>query len=220
MHTVSLIANSIPAAERRGLEFDVSERVCCVTGQLCPCIPRKAAIGDAFTNADLLRDPSSRWISVDAFYALTYKWERMSSWLCDGVEFKRLDRQGVRSAVFAGLPATPWAAYATTSYKKHGALWAPINSGNRRVWRFEQASVDLTDGSYVDLYAELCAWQKRGVSRNAMETMEPSTIDLCKMGASTWLAFCTFAERKCKSPAYRFMCYLLPSMEELKNEHT
>lgn len=215
MHAVNLIAHAIPQAECAPIEFEISERTCCVTGEVCPCIPRKAALGPAFTNADLLRAPSSRWVSVDAFLALSYKWERMSSWICDGETFTRLDRQGVRAAVFADVPARPWAAYATTSYKKHGSLWAPVNSGSRRVWRFEQATVDLSDGGFRALYGELCAWQKRGVSRSNMETLMPCTADIQRIGAAEWVEFSHWAERRMKSPAYRFMCYLLPSQKEL-----
>ena len=218
MHAVDLIAASIPATERAPLPCETREEVCCITGETALCIPRKTAIKDCFTNSDLLKSPESKWVSVDAFQALKYKWERMSSWICDGRSFTRLNRQGVRAAVFGDTPSTPWAAYATTSYKKHGSLWTPINSGARRVWRFEMKTVDLSDGSFRAIWETMLAWQKRGVSRNAMETMMPGCKDIQIMGYKTWMDFCEWAEPLAHNSTYLFMCYLLPSREELEHE--
>lgn len=217
MHAVDLIASAL---KNEALEMprETTVETCCLTGEVGHCVFARDAIGAAFTNRDLLKAPTGKYISLNAYIALKYKWERMSSWVCDGETFTRLDRQGVRISVFGETPKTPWVGYATTSYKKHGSLWTPVNSGLRRVWRFEMLTVDLTDGSYRNLYESLCEWQKRGVGRMTMESMEPNIVELKNIGVKTWLEFCEFAESICNSPTWKFMCYLLPSREELKNE--
>jgi len=123
MHPVNLISTAITGHEDRPeLPIDPSDGVCAITGASCPCIPRKKLLGKSFTNGDLLARPESDMVSTDAYYALKFKWERMNSWFCDGVTFERLTRQDVRAKVFQEAMPKRWSGYATTSYKKHGAL--------------------------------------------------------------------------------------------------
>ena len=103
MHPVSLLSRAIANhPDRRPLPDGVEtikDGTCCVTGETCDCVPRKLVIGGTFTNIDLLAAPESKLIGIDAYYALTFKWERCSCWVCDGKQFIRPTRVEVREMV-------------------------------------------------------------------------------------------------------------------------
>jgi hypothetical protein len=189
-----------------------------VTGASCATISRKHVIKPSFTNLDLLRAPDSHRASVVAWRALTYKWERMSSWACNGETFARLDRKGVREQVLTRDEiAMPCAYYATTSYKKHGALLAPANPPGRRVWLFETRLVDCSDMDAVeDTWARLRAAQDAGIPRPLIESLDIAPGYIGKVGWRVWCDFEAWARPRMRSPLYQFLTYLLPSMEELK----
>ena len=151
MHPVNLIASAIKLnSDCPELPCDPTDGICAVTGQNCLCLPRKLLLGKSFTNGDVLAAPASKVVGIDAYIALKYKWERMSSWVCDGKSFDRLKRADIRELVLtADYPDTQYVYYATTSYKKHGALRAPVNQPGSRVWLFETRLVDCSDMSIV-----------------------------------------------------------------------
>jgi hypothetical protein len=218
MHSVDLIASALGAAAEP-LPCEPVEGVCCVTGSQGPCMGRKHLIGKSFTNLDLLAAPNSDLVGVPAYRALSYKWERMSSWFCDGVEFRKLTRQDVRALVLSGEYEGPWSGYATTSYKKHGVLRTPVNSSGKRVWLFEMVLADCSDHDRLLLIWERLNRELRsGFSRSVMESLEPNQFTLKEVGYSRWRDFERWARPMCRGPLYQFLCYLLPSMEELKDE--
>lgn len=234
MHPVNLISASIVEHEDRPvLPCEPTEGICAITGEYGLCVPRKQLLGKSFTNGDLLARPESDMVSVDAYYALKFKWERMNSWFCDGKTFERLTRQDVRAKVFQPDMPEIWCAYATMNYKKHGALSTKINIGRSRIWLFDRKplkvknisylpgglrSIDCTDMAKVNewwniLNEILCL----GLGRAILESLDCPPFVMSKVGLTTWLEFEAWARPKYLSSLYAFLCYLLPSQEELKH---
>lgn len=221
MHSISLLSDAIPAGEREPLPSAPVRGVCCITGAEGDCIPRRDLLGKSFTDQGLLRAPDSPLVSVEAWWALKFRWERMSSWLCDGETFTRLDRQVVRAHVIGGVDRPRWAGYVTTSYKKHGSLRAPVNSRGRQVWLFEMLLVDCTDRARVaEWWGVMTQAQRDGVSRRSMEEMAMPPGIQRKIGIEVWEQFRAWARDKSASPLYRLCCYLLPSQDELSAERS
>lgn len=217
MHAVNLIAPHAPAADP--LPEEPAINICAVTGKEALCVPRKHLLGKSFTNIDLLRAPNSQWVSADAYRALKYDFERKSSWICDKKSFRRLNRQQVRDIVISADYPDIWSGYVTTSYKKHGALWAPVNGPGRAVWRFEGAYVDCSNHTLLlSVWERLNKELRDGVSRPVMETLVPNSYTIKAVGMHHWLEFEGWASRLFRSQLYKFLCYLLPSQEELKEE--
>jgi len=203
-----------------------------LTGLECECFPRKDVLPHSFTNADILRAPASQYVSIDAYVAFNYgyrvdpakksdrKPERMSSWFCDGEQFIELNRQGVRErAMKENMPST-WAAYATTSYKKHGSLFTKTNTGKQRIWLFEMRLVDMTDMEKTqEWWKILNAALRDNIGRSILESLECPPFLLKKIGIKKWMEFERWAHDKYLSSLYSFLCYLLPSQEELKAEN-
>lgn len=222
MHPVMLIQ----AACSKGNAEDAPEMpdkttpgVCCVTGEFTDTVPRKTLLGKSFTDGALLRVPSSDRVGLAAWTALSYKWERMSSWVCTADAFTRLLRVDVRDAVFGPLPDVPWSGYATTSYKKHGALRAVVNTGKRNVWLFETRLVDCSDRPKLeDWWTRINAALRLGFGRKALETLECPAWVMAKVGVDAWLEYLAWAKPIQHSALYSFLCYLLPSQDELKAE--
>jgi hypothetical protein len=222
MHAVNLLASALrrdPPPDAKAPPGNPVEAVCAVTGQTASCYPRKTILGASFTNLDLLKAPDSAYISEDAWIALSCKWERMSSWFCDGVHFARLERKDVRDMVIAGTYPDIWTAYATTSYKKHGSLWSTVNAGRAAVWRFESLSVDCSDHALlIDWWGILNTAFRAGIGRHVMGTLTPISATFAFAGIQAWMDFHAWAKPRYMSPLYQFLCYLLPSLEELKND--
>lgn len=219
MHTLQLLHSVIPEAEREPLPCAPVEGVCAVTGAFGPAVPRADLLGKSFTDQHLLRDPSSPLVGEAAWCALKFKWERMSSWLCTDSEFQRLDRKGVRDLVIGGVQASRWAGYITTSYKKHGALRAPLNSGRRQVWLFEMRLVDCTDRArLLDWWRVMNEAIRRGISRQSQEMLDMPPALIRKIGVGEWEAYRAWARDKWQSAMYALLVYLLPSQEELRAE--
>lgn len=219
MHPVDLIYSAIKDQGDVQMPATTIRGICCVTGQMTDTVPRKELLGKSFTDGALLAAPTSSRVGVSALVALSYKWERMSAWICDGETFTRLDRVGIRNAVFADLPASPWTAYATTSYKKHGAMRAVVNSGKRAIWLFETRLVDCTDREKkMDIWNTLNAALRQGFGRSILESLDCPGPIMAKVGVKEWMEFEAWARPRFKSALYAFMCYLLPSQEELKAE--
>lgn len=215
MHTCDLIARHIDPID---LPQEPVEGVCCLTGENASCINRKHLLGKSFTNGDLLRRPESDLVSVAAYQALKHKWERMGSWYVDESGFNKLTRKGVRDMVFSESLGTTWAGYATTSYKKHGSLIAPVNTGKSRTWLFEMVLVDCADPRMPGIWQRLNHDLRHGIGRQSMETLEPNSYTLKEIGYHQWHDFERWARPYYQGSLYQFMCYLLPSQDELKHE--
>jgi hypothetical protein len=219
MHAISLISASLSESERAELPCEPVAGVCAVTGLAGPCVPRKHLLGKSFTNLDVLAAPSSGMVGVETYQALGYKWERMSSWICDGLTFRRLTRVEVRPLVLEGVAAERWAGYITTSYKKHGALWAKVNGPGRAVWRFEMRDVDCSDRARMaEVWSRLNEELRGGIGRSVLESLDCPPFLIGKVGVARWLAFEAWARPIWRSGLYQLMCYLLPSNEELAGE--
>ena len=222
MHPVNLIASglSVDDPDYPHSNLIYSDGICAITGLKGICVPRKNLLGKSFCDGDTLASPSSDMVSRDAYIALKYKWERMSSWLCSNDGFKKLNRIEVREAVLSGNHTSPWCGYATTSYKKHGALRAPINySVGQNKWLFESRVVDCSDNATIlDWWSILNAALRLGIGRSIMESLDCPSIVMRKVGLSKWMEFEEWAKPKVNRSLYAFLCYLLPSQEELKNE--
>ena len=220
MHPVNLIASAIltnsndPDLPEFG--FKTVSGICAITGEKTECVSRSELFGKSFTDGAILKAPESKFVSKDAYLCLKYKWERMSSWIVTKDEFKRLDRVGVRNAVFGEKTDTPWAGYATTSYKKHGALRTQINKGSSNVWLFESRIVDCNGKE--EYWERLDAILRQGFGRSILESLECPAPFMIKYGMKEWIDFEQWARPRKNSALYAFMCYLLPSQEELKKE--
>ena len=218
MNIYQLIANSIKPHWVDLPETPVME-ICAFTGEKTLCISRKKVLSSAFTEQPVLACPESQFVSVETFQALKYPKERKSSWLVNEKEFKLLYRLDVRQYVLNGVESAIWAGWATTSYKKHGALRTPINTGEKAVWAFNDILVDCSDNQKVNhTYNKLTNYLKAGLSRNTLETLDCPVFVLKKLGIKIWLDFHDWAKSEYKSNLYKFLCYLLPSQEELKAE--
>jgi hypothetical protein len=213
-HATDLIAACLPNSEQITVRG-----ICCVTGRETDCIPRGDAFGKSFTAQAELRAPTSALIGVAAARALSYRPERSSSWWCDGKTFVPLVRADVRERVLRHVDADRWAGYATTSYKKHGALRAPVNTSSRRVWLFENMLADMSDATFVEeCWGRLTEMQKAGWVRPVLESLDPSPGLLAKLGALWWMKFEQWARPFAKGQTYQFLCYLLPSQKDLAGD--
>lgn len=221
MHTVNLIASAICKEPEKTVYIgDTRLGVCAVTGKQDICVQRKELLGKSFTNGDLLAAPESGLVSLDAYHALTYKWERASSWYCDGEKFVRLDRRSVREMVLAAQYGKQWSGYATTSYKKHGSLFAKVNTAGRAIWRLEMRDADCTDHNrLMAIWDRLNDELRGGIGRSVLESLDCPPFLVKKFGIKRWMDFEQWARPLYQGALYKFLCYLLPSQEELKNEN-
>lgn len=225
MHAIDLLAASLDNDHIPPHGEQVAHGTCCITAADGPSIPRAALLHKSFTDGRDLLAPGSDRVGLNAWKAFMWNEprgkrgfhpERMSSWLCTADKFTCLDRAGVRAAVLGDPPPVPWAGYATTSYKKHGALRAPVNTTSTCLWLFETRVVDCTDRARVASYwRELTGWQAAGISRPILETLDCPVHVLRKIGMNTWMTFFEWALPIHRSPLYAFLCYLLPSKKEL-----
>lgn len=221
MHSVNLIAKAIKfLPDCSTMPKKTENGICCVTGQKSETIIRSELFGKSFTNIDVLKDPDSDRISIDAYLALSYKWERMSCWLCDGITFDRLIRTDFRELILNGVNNRDlWTSYITTSYKKHGSLHAPVNNKPFGIWRFENLTVDASDNIKVNYwYNILNDYLHLGFGRTVLESLDCSPFVMQKYGVDKWIKFQSWAKDKFQSPLYKLICYILPSQEEIKNE--
>lgn len=226
MSAIELLAAAIPV---RPPPDEPAEGLCCVLGTTEPTVARKHAIKPSFTNLDLLRAPDSDRVSVRAWSVMTYMTEPgegkkrggqpliQSAWIVTRDELRYLNRLDVRRLVIEGtMPAGPWAAYATTSYKKHGSLRAPVNTGGARRWLFELDVVDCSNRERVGTWwSRLHEARVAGIPRSVLETLDIG-LPLLRKHMRLWREFELWARSAYRSRLYRFLCYLLPGQEELK----
>lgn len=223
MHAVDLIHAALDQSDADYPDIpgdDIAPGICCVTGvEYAQTLQRSALLGPSFTAGALLARPDSDRVGLPAYISLRYKWERMSCWIvtCDG--FRRLTRDGVRDAVLGNPPDGPWAGYATTSYKKHGALLAPVNTGRHAIWQWDEMRVDCTDRAAVmAIWTRMREAQDAGIPRPVLETLDASQWLIGKIGLRRWMEIKKWAEPLRDSAIYRFLAYLLPSAASLAQE--
>lgn len=225
MTAIALLSSVLPPSEPP--EPPVAG-VCCVLGTVEPTIARGHVVKESFTNHDLLRAPSSDRVSVTAWRVLTHRTPAkagkkrdgfplmQSSWFVCAAGIRYCTRQEIRSLVLAGIEAPRWAGYVTTSYKKHGALRAPVNTGRAARWLFETTIVDASDAARVaDWWHVLSETRAAGIPRGCIETLDIS-VPLLAKHAARWPVFERWARSSWQAPLYRFLTYLLPSEEEIK----
>jgi len=193
------------------------EDICTFTGEKALCVERKELIGKSFCNIDLLKAPRSKSVSVSAYIALKYKWQRMSCWYVNGSSFAKIDRAAIKQKILNAEYDAQWCAFITTSYKKHGVIRTPVNSGDKAIWCLDETLVDCSDN------AKVLSWHKRllsainsGIGRNVMLTLQPKPFILKMVGAQKWIEFEKWARPKYRSPLYKLMVYIMPTIAELK----
>lgn len=231
MNQFDLFAQSLDPADPDYPTYGgaIKPGLCCVTGERSSeTIPRICAIKPSFTQIDLLRAPDSDRVSLDAFRALTYKWERQSSWIADRDRFIRFEKPSIpkiRTFVFGSACPKAWVGYANVTYHKHGILLARVNRANSltQIWAWENETVSFESDCARAMYDVLREWQDRGIpafsaSNPPMLTLSPDDWLIAKIGVKAWTEFELWARPKYQSRLYRFMVYLLPSQKELLGE--
>jgi hypothetical protein len=217
MHPIKFISNAISVEQSPRPDIGTEIGVCCISGDHDECVKRNSIITNMFSNADLFDAPSSRLISVDAYRVLKYRPERASSWICDGNQFTLIRRLDVRDIVINERYPSKWCGYVTTSYKKHGSLFVKINSEKSRVWRFEQLDVDVSDHeNLINTWDRMNYFLSIGIGKVTFETLFCYPNIVRKIGPGKCNDFLEWARGIYLSPVYRFLCYLLPSKDELK----
>lgn len=226
MSAIELLADHVPATAP---PEEPEEGVCCVLGTRESTIHRKHAIKPSFTNLDLLRAPDSDRVSLRAWRVLTYMTDPepgkkrgrqpliQSAWIVHDGGIEYLSRLDVRRYVLEGVSFPRWAGYATTSYKKHGSLRAPVNNGCSQRWLFELDVVDCDRARVAEWWSILLEARTAGIPRPVIETLDAG-IPLIRKHLALWQRFELWARSRYQSPLYRFLCYLLPGQEELKRD--
>jgi hypothetical protein len=220
VNTFDLIAESI-RDEWIDLPVEPVMNVCAITGaEDVPCVPANKLFSGNFVGYNELAVPESKYVSVNAYQALKYRPQRGSSWIVSReYGFQRLRRIEVRPYILKGIDSKCWSAYVTTSYKKHGAFRGTINTENFGIWRFDDIHIDCSDSVLVnDWYNTLNTYLHFGINRIVLETAVLTPWAIKHVGIVECFRFMKWAKYKYKSALYQFLCYLLPSQEEIKNE--
>jgi len=202
--------------------------ICAVIGDERQTIAARHLLGNTFTQWDLLARPDSDRVGTAAWAAWMYghrapgkkrdyRPERMSSWIVTPDRVTPLDRVAVRERVLAGGEGSAWSGYATTSYKKHGSMLAPVNAPGPGRWLWETIVVDCSNAQRVHaLWSDLRAWQDAGIPRPVLETGDPEPHLIAKIGITRAQEFTRWARPLVSAVLYQFICYLLPSVAEMK----
>lgn len=228
MSSIDIIYSALPSV---ALPEAPTEGVCCVTGEKTMTVAREFGIKPTFTNLDILKAPSSDRIGVKAFSVLTFSVPaegkkvdlaplRQSHWIAtdSGIEYFKSKSDIRPYALGEKTPDSDWCMYVTTSYKKHGALFAPLNSVKNKDRRilFESHIVDLKTKNTKVWWDILRTSQQAGIPRSVLETGDCNPALINKIGIKKWEIFYEFAHDKIKNRLYQFLVYLLQSQEELK----
>jgi len=229
MNSIDVIYSALPLVDP---PEEPTEGVCCVTGEKTMTVSRALGIKPTFTNLDILKAPSSDRIGIKAFAVITYSFQtegkkvdlaplRQSHWLArvGCIEYLKKKSEIRPYALGEKTPEGEWCMYVTTSYKKYGALFAPVNAKNRdRRILFEQQVIDLSPNYISDWWIRLRKAQDIGIPRPVIETGDGNPAVIKKVGIKEWEEFYMFSHDKIKNRLYQFLVYLLPSQEELKGE--
>lgn len=217
MHAVDLIANALETEQ-----IQVSPQpqgVCCVTGATCAVLPRRELFGRSFVDQGLMRAPASRGVGINAWKALRHVPERKANWWCDGHVFRTLSRTEARQLVLDGVEAPRWCGYITTSYKKHGALRAPVNTAGSQRWLFETRVVDCGDRATVrSLFQRMMDLRKVGATREHLATLDVPPSVLRRLGIARWMDFSYTVRQHQDSGLYALLLHLLPTQQELREK--
>ncbi len=193
--------------------------ICAVTGEKCLCVPRKKLFSSNFTEQPILQCTTSQFVGIEVYQALKYKKTRMSSWIAYQGELRLLKRIDVRPLVLSGAGADLWAGWVTTTYKKHGATRARLNSTGQAIWAFDEMLIDCSDLKEINgIYNQLVVYLRKGFSRTALESLNCPSFVVRRASLREWLELIEWARPLYKSNLYKFLCYLLPSQDELKAE--
>lgn len=202
--------------------------ICCVTGETTECVPRSDVIGRSFTDWNLLAAPDSEWIGTDVAIAWTYGEradgkkrdfcpERHACWYASETCFRKTNRADIREMVLHGAPDPLWAGWVTTSYKKHGSIRAVANSGAYGIWGFDDTRPDASDHrKTTEWWTRLRHYQDHKIGRKSLETGDAPPLVIRTIPLAIWMDFRKWVTDKLDDRLYRFLCYLLPSKEELK----
>lgn len=232
MHATTLISNALRGAGVAPAAPATTRAICCLTGVETDCIPRSDLIGPSFTDTHAFLAPSSRWIGVDVFIAWRYgirgegkkrdmRPEANQCWFATSDKFEIVKKPEIREVVLDGSPDTPWSLWVTTSYKKHGSLRAPVNSGWRGFVGFDELVVDCRNQFNVwALWQYLNEALEDGISRTVIETLDCPVHQMRKVGIRRWQEFEFWARPIYQGGLYKLLTYLLPSKEERENEKT
>jgi len=222
MHAMNLLSTSMPDLQPHPSENEKSEGKCCVTGAAsAQCIPMKYVIKKSFTNRDTLQFPSSGMASIDVARVMADRRSRSKSWFTDGEKFVVLDKPKAREMLTNGVKgAAQWSIYITTSFKKHGAIFAKVNSGEGGTWRFENLDVDASDISKNKQWFSTMqsAYLDHGIGRKTMESLSLHPATAKKIDWKSWLDFEDWAKPKVRSPLYALCVWCLPTQKELNGE--
>lgn len=233
MHTVDLIAASLTDDQKEPLPVAALPGICCVTGAQTDTIPAKELLGSNFMDNNLLAAPTSDRVGVNTWYAfqLGYfaeegkkrkkKPEFMACWYCDGQQFAEVGKAEIRQKVLHGTPASHWAGWVTTSYKKHGSLRSPVNNKPFGFWGFDDLLINASDRAAVlETWRRLRQAQTIGIGRTGIETLDIPVGIMLKIDISECNEFLMWAQSRYQSPLYKLLAYLLPSQQELKDGYT
>ena len=204
------------------LPQDAIMAVCCISGELCPCIERRLLIGESFTTQGTFMAPDSDHVSVNAWYAFKHRPERAGNWFCDGEQFVSMNRAEVREKILLGFAdqKRPWAMYVTTSFKKHGSLVAPVNQPGLFAVGFE-TEVAVCHQQLVQIFNDdLLYWQRSGIVRSDLQAGR--IMDTRQADTAAVIHFDRHAQGRRHMPLYKMLAYLLPwkdSADHSKEDH-
>jgi hypothetical protein len=226
MHTINLFSKAIKQ-DHLPLPFHPIQKTCCITGQKTECIPRKYVLSNSFTAQELLKAPDSKFACIDAYQAFKFRGHR-SSWFvwqteASNIYYKKLTRVEIRSVIFDFVDIkilNQWAIYASTTGKKHGSFFAPINTEKfPGIIGFDSETINCTNIDLVrERYYLLSCYLKAGISRSYLLNPDLPVWLINKLGVKTYNDFRDFVMDKYTSSLYKFLVYLLPSQQELKDE--
>ena len=86
------------------------------------------------------------------------------------------------------------------------------------MWLWETRQVDCSDRERVTAWWRILRhYQDSGIPRPVLESAAPEPHLIRKVGLSLAQEFVEWAWPRREAALYQFLCYLLPSAEELKN---
>jgi hypothetical protein len=140
------------------------------------------------------------------------------SWWTDGRAFDVIDRPTARERILNGYDNDfrPWAAYITTTKKKHGAMRAVVNTAERGRWAFDEALIDCRSDRVNRWYDRMRGAMQDGIGRMSISEADMPPALIRKIGLDVWMPFYRWAKPRRTSPLYALCVWLLPTQAELK----
>lgn len=235
MHPVDLLAGAFRKMEGNLPDMTgMEDGICCISGAFGPTLARKDFIASSFTDRGGMLAPDSDRIGVNAAIALRFavpvegkkrpRWPEMNdSWWTDGRAFDVMDRPTARERILHGYNTDvwrPWAAYITTTKKKHGAMRAVINTSERGCWAFDEHLIDCAGDRVNRWYDRMRQAMRDGIGRMSIAEGDMPPALMRRIGLDVWLPFAEWARPRRTAPLYALCVWLLPTQAELKdNEH-